>query len=218
MRYLTVLVRPTEGDAFHPLGQRLTADPSIRREAIHHAELRPDGTVLLLAEASGDRERYEEISESSPYVLEEHATGRDRWLAISQFEPNEAIRRILTMQSEAEVVVDTPIRFTDDGTARVTYLGTERALTALFQKTVDAEGFTVEVTETGTYEPTDDAFANVLTDRQQDVLEAAIDVGYYSVPREATHEDVAETVGIAPTTAGDHLRKIESRVLGTRTE
>jgi len=54
-----------------------------------------------------------------------------------------------------------------------------------------------------------------LTTRQQEVLRAAVEVGYYENPRTGTHEDVAAAVGIAPTTAGDHIREIETRVFGT---
>ncbi len=42
----------------------------------------------------------------------------------------------------------------------------------------------------------------MLATRQQEVLEAAVEVGYYSVPRESTLDDVAAVVEIAPTTAG----------------
>jgi predicted DNA binding protein len=44
------------------------------------------------------------------------------------------------------------------------------------------------------------------------VLEVAVAEGYYHNPREATHEDIANVVGIAPTTVGDHLREIEMNV------
>ena len=52
-----------------------------------------------------------------------------------------------------------------------------------------------------------------LTDRQREILAAAVEVGYYEVPRQASHEDIADHLGIAPATVGEHLRKIESTVL-----
>lgn len=70
MRYLTARLIPRDGSVFHPLGNKLGEESSIRREAIHHAEHLDDGTVLLLAEASGDRDRYEEIMAASPSVDE----------------------------------------------------------------------------------------------------------------------------------------------------
>ncbi|WP_425603073.1 helix-turn-helix domain-containing protein [Halosolutus gelatinilyticus] len=40
----------------------------------------------------------------------------------------------------------------------------------------------------------------------------AVETGYYRSPRETSLEDVVDAVGIAPSTASEHLRKIESRV------
>lgn len=44
------------------------------------------------------------------------------------------------------------------------------------------------------------------------MLEVAIRLGYYENPREATHEDIAEEVGVEAGTVGKHLRKVESHV------
>ena len=115
---------------------------------------------------------------------------------------------------ESDLVVEMPIPINDDGSMRITYLGGEGDFQELYERSADAASLGVEVIETGEYEPDVDAFMRGLTPRQQEVLQAAVEVGYYSEPRGATHEDVAEAVGIAPTTAGTHLRKIESRVFG----
>lgn len=52
-----------------------------------------------------------------------------------------------------------------------------------------------------------------LTDRQQEVLEAAYRAGYYAWPRESTAEEVAEAVDIASPTLHGHLRKAEVAIL-----
>lgn len=52
-----------------------------------------------------------------------------------------------------------------------------------------------------------------LSPRQREALEAAHDLGYYAVPREASHEDVASALNCAPSTAAEHLRKAESTVI-----
>lgn len=214
MRYLTVLVRPAETGAFHPLGRALSEDPSLTREAIHHVELLDDGTVLLFAEGSGDRNRYEEIMADSPAVLDYLVSGEQQWMAVSQFEATELAERILDRQRESDVVVETPIYFTEDGALRITYLGSDPAFQSLFEDVAADAGVAFEVVETGEYDPEQASFTRLLTARQREVLDAAVAVGYYDNPRTATHEDVAERVGIAPTTAGEHLRKIEARVFG----
>ena len=214
MRYLTVVARPGESGAFHPLGAELAEEPSISREAIHHVELLADGTVLLFAEGSGDRERYEEIMRESPHVVDSLVSGDERWMAVSQFEPTDSTRRVLELGRESDVVVETPIRINDDGSLRITHLGSDADLRELFQKVADETVLDFEVVETGEYDPEVESFTRLLTTRQREVLEAAVELGYYRSPRESTHEDVASVVGIAPTTAGEHLRKIEERVFG----
>ena len=212
MRYLTVLVHPSEGGSFHPLGKQLTDESSITREAIHRVTLLDDGTVLLFAEGSGDREQYEMIMRDSPFVVDYLVAGEDHWMAVSQFKPTDVTRRALELQRESNIVIETPIRFTADGSLQVTYLGTDEGFQRLFQDAIEKNGIAFEVIENGDYKPDESSFTRQLTARQREVLEAAVDVGYYSTPRQATHADIAAVVGIAPTTVGEHLRKVEEHV------
>ena len=212
MRYLTLLVKPDGEGAFHPLGGELTAEPSIERRAIHHLELLEDDTVLLFAEASGSQDRYREIMAESPHVLEYLTAGEDRWMAVSQFEPTEEVHWALELQRDSLLVVDTPIRFTSEDHLKVTYLGTDEIFSTLYEYAADADYMTVEVLATGEYETDGSSFSRVITARQEEVIEAAVDLGYYSEPRQASLEDVSEVVGIAPGTVGEHLRKAEERV------
>lgn len=212
MRYMSMRLVPTEGSGFHPLGEQLSTDPAIQREAIHHVELLDDGTVLTLAEGSGDRGRYEAIMSSSPSVHDYMVSGDERWMAVSQFEPTAPIERILEWHQQADIVIETPILFGADGTQRVTFLGDESAFKTIFEQAEAVESLEFEILETGAYDPDAQRFTRSLTNRQEEVLSAAVAVGYYRAPREATHEDIAEEVGLAPSTVGDHLRKIEASV------
>ncbi|SDY85924.1 helix-turn-helix domain-containing protein [Halopenitus persicus] len=212
MRYLTVLVKPSGDGAFHPLGGELTDAPSIKRRAIHYVELLADDTVLLFAEASGSQERYRQIMENSPHVISYLTAGEDRWMAVSQFEPTEAVRRALELQRESLLVIDTPIRFTADDHLKVTYLGTDEIFKKLYKYVENVEYITFEILETGDYEANGSSFSRMITSRQEEILETAVDLGYYSEPRQASLEDISEVVGITPGTVGEHLRKVEERV------
>ena len=212
MRYLTVLVKPDGGKAFHPLGEELTADPSIERRAIHRLELLDDDTVLLFAEASGSKTRYERIMEESPHVISYLTAGDDRWMAVSQFEPTQAVRRSLELQRESLLVIETPIQFTSDNDLKVTYLGTDEAFGELYERTGEMEHVTLDVLRTGEYEADRSSFDRMVTSRQEEVLEAAVDLGYCREPRQASLEEIGEVVGIPPGTVGEHLRKAEARV------
>lgn len=52
-----------------------------------------------------------------------------------------------------------------------------------------------------------------LTARQQEILELAIDRGYYRPKRDVTIEDIGDEVGIATTTAWEHLQRAEAKVM-----
>ncbi|MCD1296026.1 helix-turn-helix domain-containing protein [Methanocella sp. CWC-04] len=52
-----------------------------------------------------------------------------------------------------------------------------------------------------------------LTGKQMAALTTALDMGYFDSPRRASIEDVAQKMGISPSTAVEHLRKAEKKVL-----
>lgn len=217
MRYLTVVMTPGDDVGFHPVGAALREEPEINREAIHHVELLPDETVLVFAEGSGNSARYEAIMSDSPFVDEYLVSGDDRWMAVSQFDPSPVTRRLLEFERESDIVIETPIQINADGSLRVTFVGSDPAFQGVFNRVDEELSLSFDVVATGSYDPETSTLMRVLTTRQQEVLAAAVDVGYYRAPREATHRDVAERIGIAPTTAGEHLRKIEARIFDALT-
>lgn len=211
MRYVTMRVSPVEGGGFHPLGRALSADPAVERGNIYRIERLDDGTALLLAEARGDVDRYREILRESGYVHDFSIVEDEGWwYSYTHFEPNDVNERMLELQYESQLAMETPIEVEPDGSFVLTLVGPMEA----FQSAApaDADGYDIEVLETGEHYPElGDLFLS-LTDRQREVLEAAVEAGYYDNPRQATHEDIAGQVDASPSTVGEHLRKIESRV------
>jgi DNA-binding CsgD family transcriptional regulator len=51
-----------------------------------------------------------------------------------------------------------------------------------------------------------------LTDRQQEVLRTAYEMGYYDVPREVSTEEVAAELDLDPSTVAEHLQRAERNV------
>ena len=49
--------------------------------------------------------------------------------------------------------------------------------------------------------------------RQREVLDTAYELGYYEIPRQVTLDEIANEVGVTKTTASNHLRKAEGRVV-----
>lgn len=52
-----------------------------------------------------------------------------------------------------------------------------------------------------------------LTDRQREVLETALEMGYFERPRDANATEVASALDIAPSTFAEHLASAQSKVL-----
>lgn len=57
------------------------------------------------------------------------------------------------------------------------------------------------------------AILDVLTDRQQEVMQTAFDMGYYEVPREVSTEEITGTLELDPSTVAEHLQRAERNVL-----
>ena len=98
-----------------------------------------------------------------------------------------------------------------DGWYELDFTGTRGEFDA-FRAGIEASGFEhelVSLVESGG----DDSEENLLTERQREVLEAAMREGYFEVPRESSLEDVADKLGVDKSTASGVLRRGEARVL-----
>lgn len=60
----------------------------------------------------------------------------------------------------------------------------------------------------------DRAIEGLLTDRQLEVLRTAHEAGYYEWPRGTTGEEVAQELGISPSTFTEHIRAAERKLVG----
>lgn len=52
-----------------------------------------------------------------------------------------------------------------------------------------------------------------IPNRQRELLNLALEEGYFDIPRQITLEELAEEMGITKTTASNHLRKAEQQVM-----
>ncbi|QLH76691.1 helix-turn-helix domain-containing protein [Halosimplex rubrum] len=210
MRYVTVRVTHVEGEAFHPLSAVVADEPAVTTGPIHQLELIDGDTGVSLSEIRSGLDRYSEILGESPHVIEYTTTGADRGFAYAHFELDDLIRRLMQYRRSSELIVEMPIESEPDGATVVTLVGDASAFAGAFDGI--PEEVSVEVVETGEYDPGVRQLFGRLTARQREVLETAVRAGYYENPREATHDDLAADLDVSPATVGEHLRKIESRV------
>ncbi|WP_254837905.1 helix-turn-helix domain-containing protein [Natronomonas marina] len=211
MRTATVRLSPP-GTGLHPADAEVAARPDLGREAIDHITALADGAGVVLCRLRGDAAALADVLADTEGVLDSHVTDADGTLyAYVHFRPTETAEALLELRRAHELVVRTPIRWLADGRLEVSAVGDDRTLQAAVAGLPDAVG--VELVELREYDPSTDRAEALLTDRQLEVLDAALDAGYYEQPRRANQADVAEAVGLAPATVGEHLRRIEGTVM-----
>ncbi|WP_170093630.1 helix-turn-helix domain-containing protein [Halomicrobium sp. HM KBTZ05] len=126
--------------------------------------------------------------------------------------PSAELAELLRIVERHRLLVELPIELEAESVTVRVAGGSEALHDAMADLPADVTA-DVQIEQLGTYDPEVDAARSALTDRQRAVLDAAVDVGYYATPRTATIEDVAAAVGCAESTASEHLRKIEARLL-----
>ncbi|WP_049921462.1 helix-turn-helix domain-containing protein [Halopiger djelfimassiliensis] len=211
MRYAKCVIIPDD-EGLHPLDRRIEEHPDVTRELLHNVNLLADETIVALYQFSGDRTVLESIlSESSMINQYQLSTVDGTHHAYAHIEAHNRLVGLLSMLREFEFIYDTPLEFTRRGGLRVTMIGDVKS----FQEAIPdvPDGIRLKLLKTGRYEPNTNRLFSQLTDRQQEILRTAVDMGYYNVPRAVTHEDIGEKLGCTGGTVGGHLRKIESTIL-----
>lgn len=187
--------------------------PGVTRTAIHHFNVLADGTVVTLLEFEGDRDVLVDSVDHPDLLWREVSDGDrdDTFYVYNRVRATETMAALFGILEDHELVLDPPMEFTRDGGLVVTAIGEFETFREAVEKV--PEGVDLHLETTGEYRPDAGRLYSLLTDRQRETLRAAVDVGYYEVPRRATYEDVADRMGIAAGTVGEHLRKIEATVL-----
>lgn len=211
MRFVTFQLHPGGGE-LHPVEEQLAAEPGVTRKALHHVNVLGDGTVVFLTEFEGDPKRLGAMDGHPDLVSRDISDGEDdSFYAYSRVRANETLASLFGILERHELVLDPPMEYTADGGLQVTAIGELETFQAAMPEL--PEDVETQLDRTGEYHPGGDQLYSLLTDRQRETLQTAIELGYYEVPRRATYEDVAAKLDIAAGTVGEHLRKIEATVL-----
>ncbi|WP_178917439.1 helix-turn-helix domain-containing protein [Natronomonas gomsonensis] len=211
MKYLKLDISPTER-AIHPIDEFVAGHDAVSRESLLHVDSRADGTTVLLYRVVGDGDAFGDALDDQPSVYDHEVVDivGEGYHAFIQADSTTRGNALLDIAHEYALIIDTPLEFTEGG-LRATLVGTHENLRGALGAMPDSLEFSVG--DAGTYVPGSEDLLSPLTDRQLEVFETAIEEGYYDVPRKATHKDIADNLGCAPSTVDEHLRKAESRVV-----
>ncbi|SEW29018.1 helix-turn-helix domain-containing protein [Halobacterium jilantaiense] len=195
----------------HPMHQFLVDHPALHREELWSWNFEGAAPAVLFR-VEGAREPYRKrIADVDSIAGFDLTTGGDGWFyAFVRGTPTAEEWEWLLAFAYASLLVVPPVVYTDEGDAVFEVVGEPDHLRGLLSELPARVDTTVE--RVGEYDRRRGP-AVPLTDRQREVVAAAVDLGYYDVPRAATLADVAAEVGVASSTVSDHLRKAESVVM-----
>jgi len=211
MRSVRTVITPQDG-GIHPVDEALADDPVVTRELLHNISLLDDGTAITLFQLSGDIDRAREIADASDEVLDYRVSkGDDHITVYAHFVPTDTIVDLLSLFREYELILTMPLEYTGTRSLRAHIVGEEEVIREVIPRVPDDIGLNLE--QISDYVPEEERLFAMLTDRQQETLRAALEVGYYQVPRQATHQEIADLLDRSDGTVGEHLRKIEAQVM-----
>ena len=200
-----------EGE-IHPMYDLWANAPFVERSRALQWNFTGDA-LGILHYAEGDAEAFEEAVAEVPQVLgyELEPAGEDAFYVYIRDATTDALGDLFGPVTSGGVVVVPPIVYHENGTVELSVFGPDAEIQAAVEQIPDPVEITV--LQVGGLAGTEVAAESRLTDRQREAVETALDLGYYDVPRTASHGDVAAALECAPSTAAEHLRKAESSVL-----
>lgn len=153
--------------------------------------------------------RLREIRSIEDYAI---STQSDRTFSVYVREKlDEHDRGITDAFRQAGLVIVLPVVYRSNGEMTVTLVGPAATLqTAIEDVPTD---IAVDLRDIGSYDSRRIGNRRDLTTRQAEAVTAAVECEYYENPRAGSVEDVAESLGCAPSTAAEHLRRAERTVM-----
>jgi predicted DNA binding protein len=209
VKYVRLTVRfPVERR--HPMHRYLDEDPTAERSKMVAWNVSQESLTFALFHVVAVREAYVERLATVDSVVDFDVTdaadgGFYVFVREETREQGRAFRRAFAHEG---LLVMPPMTYRPDGELRLTVLGAPEALRSVVERLPDELAPTVD--RLGEYDR--GGVGRRLTDRQREALAAALDVGYYDVPRTGGVEAVADRLACAPSTASTHLRKAEARL------
>ncbi|RBI60751.1 bacterio-opsin activator [halophilic archaeon] len=207
MKSMSVELRYSD-EALIPLHRGLCESSDLDREIILGGQS-VDGVETISSFVYGNPDAYESLLSEQESVLEYDITPDEDgfFLYLRQELGPEGMSMMDSLAQETVVIVP-PIEFRSDRTMRMTIVGHPEDLKSV-SETIPP-GISMEILKLGNGVT---SFQTSISDRQQDALQVAWDLGYFDVPRRNGIEAVAEELDCAISTASELLRRGEAHAI-----
>ncbi|MEF8852034.1 MAG: helix-turn-helix domain-containing protein [Haloarculaceae archaeon] len=211
MRYLRARVSP-DMEMVPEVFRLLAASEYVETARAVATKFAGPAAASALFHVDGDREALKQRldGQSEVEVAETAPAAGGGFYLLLVLDPSSIplMREMMEVLSWQELVVVPPVVYRD-ATVHARLIGTTGTVSGLVEVLPES----VHVEAVGEPGLDVDPEPAALSDRQRQAVEAALSLGYYDRPRAATHEDLAEALGCAASTASEHLRKAEAKLV-----
>lgn len=212
-----VSYRITPEQGYFDRGERVLWDAGVYLESIRSMEFVEDGSVVMVYEIDGDPETLRNCLDAAEEKIIEYAITEDSEPLVAQLwlYPDGPLEQLLDVHQSFGVSVEFPIEYVSQNPATIEIVetGPRSELRDRIEQT--REVVDVHINHVHRHEPGTEQRFQELTDRQQEVLQTAVEAGYYQLPREATHQDIADELDCSKSVVGQHLRRVESALVSS---
>ncbi|WP_411968195.1 helix-turn-helix domain-containing protein [Haloferax sp. YSSS75] len=213
MRSLRLRLHPDD-EQMHPMHSFVVDHEAFEQTRLRHWNPAVDDVNTILFEVVGsDIDAYREALEASPSVVsyEVVSTPGETFYVTVQDELSVASAEQTHAFTQDGLVVVPPVVFDGDGSIHVTVVGSATALQSAVDRT--PEGIDVDVVAVQRFTGPSEQSSAMLSPRQREAVETAVACGYYREPRAGTVADVADRLDCSASTAAEHLRKAEMKIM-----
>lgn len=212
MKSMSVELR-YDDEALTALHRELCESPELDREVILGGQS-VDGVETISSFVYGRPDVYASVLADQDSVLEYDITpDEDGFFVYLRRKLGPQGVSMMESLAQETVVVVPPIDVRSDRTMRLTVVGHPADLKAISGSMPD--GISIEILKLGDGVTT---FQTSISDRQQDALQAAWDLGYFDVPRRNGIDAVAKELDCAISTASELLRRGAAHAIGQALE
>jgi predicted DNA binding protein len=99
-----------------------------------------------------------------------------------------------------------------DGKFKMSFVGSEQQISDFLEK-IDEKGIRYKIIHVTHADFAPNSPLNRLTEKQREVMIAALKFGYFEVPRKISSEELGKKLNMVSSTLSEHLRKGEKRLL-----
>jgi DNA-binding CsgD family transcriptional regulator len=207
VRHFTLLLQPGTG-LVHPIDDALAAVPDCSRESLSHLRSHEAASTLCYW-LRGDESHLPGMLDERPDVLAYDVTDDREGTFELYLRVDGGLDTFERCFFDAGLLIDLPVTFMSRG-LRLSVIGTSPMVKHAMEHLPDGVACSVERLGATS---ADRRLLATLTDRQREVIETAFELGYYEIPRRATHADIAVALDLSGSTVDEHLRKTETRLM-----